>query len=225
MERGTCHSCEVIEEWSEPAHASWYLSIADRFPHRKEGEAVVLEQIPLDAGRVLDLGTGDGRLLALVLSVRPGASGVALDGSEPMLQAAANRFEGNKAVEIVAHDLTLPLPALGTFDAVVSSFAIHHLEDDRKRALYAEIFDILEPGGVFCNLEHVSSPTPALHARWRRALGIDGEQEDASNRCRDVQTQLSWLAEIGFEDVDCYWKWMEMALLCGLKPSWVTNPA
>ncbi|HYN99980.1 MAG TPA: class I SAM-dependent methyltransferase, partial [Actinomycetota bacterium] len=169
----------MIEEWSEPAHASWYLSIADRFPHRKEGEAVVLEQIPPGVGRVLDLGTGDGRLLALVLSVRPGASGVALDGSRPMLRAATDRFQGNRAVEIVAHDLSLRLPPLGTFDAVVSSFAIHHLEDHRKRALYAEIFDILEPGGVFCNLEHVSSPTPALHARWRRALGIESEPEDA----------------------------------------------
>lgn len=209
----------MIEEWSEPEHASWYLSIADRFPHRKEGEAVVLEQIPQDLRRVLDLGTGDGRLLALILSVRPGASGVALDGSTPMLEVAAARFEGNSAVEVVAHDMTRPLPDLGTFDAVVSSFAIHHLEHERKLQLYAEIFHTLEPGGVFCNLEHVSSPTPALHARWRRSLGIDGEEEDTSNRCLDVQTQLDWLREIGFADVDCYWKWMEMALLCGLKPA------
>jgi ubiquinone/menaquinone biosynthesis C-methylase UbiE len=207
----------VIEEWSEAEHASWYLSIADRFPHRKEGEAVVLEQIPQGVRRVLDLGTGDGRLLAMVLSVRPGASGVALDGSEPMLEAAAARFAGNDAVEMVAHDMTRPLPDLGTFDAVVSSFAIHHLEHERKLQLYAEIFRLLQPGGVFCNLEHVSSPTPELHARWRRSLGIDGEQEDVSNRCLDVQTQLDWLREIGFADVDCYWKWMEMALLCGFR--------
>lgn len=100
---------------------------------------------------------------------------------------------------------------------MVSSFAIHHLEDDRKRELYAEVFAVLEPGGVFCNLEHVSSPTPELHARWRRSLGIDGEGEDASNRCLDVETQLRRLREIGFRDVDCYWKWMEMALLCGLR--------
>lgn len=207
----------MVEEWSEPEHAGWYLSIADRFPHRKEGEAVVLEQIPADVRRVLDLGTGDGRLLALVKSVRPSAAGIALDGSEPMLKAARERFAGLAEVQVVAHDMTDPLPDLGSFDAVVSSFAIHHLEDDRKRELYAEVFAMLEPGGVFCNLEHVSSPTPELHARWRRSLGIDGEREDASNRCLDVETQLRWLGEIGFRDVDCYWKWMEMALLCGLK--------
>ena len=208
----------MIEEWSEPEHAQWYLSIADRFPHRKEGEAVVLEQIPHGVRRILDLGTGDGRLLALILSARPGAAGVALDGSETMLQAAAARFADTDGVEIVAHDMTRPLPNLGTFDAVVSSFAIHHLEHERKLQLYSEVFRLLEPGGVFCNLEHVSSPTPALHDRWRRSLGIDGEPEDPSNRCLDVQTQVDWLREIGFADVDCYWKWMEMALLCGLKP-------
>jgi tRNA (cmo5U34)-methyltransferase len=207
----------MIEEWSEPGHAGWYLSIADRFPHRKEGEAVVMEQIPADVGRVLDLGTGDGRLLALIRSVRPSAAGVALDGSEPMLKSARERFDGHPGVQVVAHDMTQPLPDLGIFDAVVSSFAIHHLEDERKRELYAEVFEMLEPGGVFCNLEHVSSPTPELHARWRRSLGIDGEEEDASNRCLDVETQLSWLRQIGFRDVDCYWKWMEMALLCGYK--------
>jgi SAM-dependent methyltransferase len=178
---------------------------------------VVLEQIPPDVRRVLDLGTGDGRLLAMIRSARPAAAGVGLDGSEPMLEAARARFAGEQEVKVVGHDMAHPLPDLGTFDAVVSSFAIHHLEDDRKQELYAEVFEILEPGGVFCNLEHVSSPTPELHARWRCCLGIDGEEEDPSNRCLDVQTQLSWLRESGFRDVDCYWKWMEMALLCGLK--------
>lgn len=207
----------MVEQWSQRRHVRWYLALADRFPHRREGEAVVLEQMPHDVQRVLDLGTGDGRLLGLILSLRPGATGVALDGSEPMLELAAARFEGHPSVTTILHDMMEPLPDLGTFDAVVSSFAIHHLEDDRKREAYREVFGMLRPNGVFCNLEHVSSPTPELHARWRRFLGIDGEPEDPSNRCVDVETQLQWLRAIGYRDVDCYWKWMEIALLCGHK--------
>jgi len=32
-----------------------------------------------------------------------------------------------------------------------------------------------------------------------------------------VDTQLRWLREHGFDDTDCYWKWLEMALLVGVR--------
>ena len=66
-------------EWSSAEHALSYLSRADTLPHRTEGEGVLLEQVPKDARRVLDLGTGDGRLLALLRHDRPEVSGVGLD--------------------------------------------------------------------------------------------------------------------------------------------------
>jgi SAM-dependent methyltransferase len=120
-------------------------------------------------------------------------------------------------VQVVEHDLEKPLPALGTFDVIASSFAIHHLADPRKRELYEEVWSALEPGGVFCNLEHVASPSDRVHQRFLDALGITPEQEDRSNKLLDVQTQLRWLREIGFIDADCYWKWRELALLIGKK--------
>jgi tRNA (cmo5U34)-methyltransferase len=204
-------------EWTSREHATAYLARADQIPHRTEGEGVMLDHVRRDVRRILDLGTGDGRLLGLLKIDRPRAHAVALDFSPTMLAAARQRFSTDLCVEVVEHDLALPLPDLGTFDAVVSSFAIHHLPHERKYALYAEIFATLAPGGIFCNLEHVSSPTPAMHRHFYRSIGQDPEHEDPSNKLLDVETQLGWLREIGFLDVDCYWKWLELALLIGYK--------
>ena len=207
------------DEWRAAGHVERYLERADEYRGRAEGERVLLEHVPLDVGRVLDLGTGDGRLLALLKEDRPRMSGVGLDFSALMLEAAAERFADGDAIELVEHDMAAPLPDLGRFDAVVSSMAIHHLEHERKRSLYAEVLDLLAPGGVFANFEHVASPTRRLHLAFFEAIGEPLAHEDPSDRLLDVETQLGWLRELGFDDVDCYWKWLEMAVLIGVKPT------
>ena len=204
--------------WSSPEHALEYLRRADSIAHRTEGEAALLEFVPPETKRALDLGSGAGRLLRIVQSAIPNAHWVALDFSSTMIAQLRDGFRDDNRVQIVSHDLENSLPALGSFDLVVSSFAIHHLPHIRKRRLYDEIFDLLTPGGVFCNLEHVASPNQDLHLRFLAKLGLTPEQEDSANKLLDLETQLQWLREIGFTDVDCHWKWRELALLGGGKP-------
>lgn len=208
-----------INEWQSIEHAFTYLTRADKLPHRVEGEKVLLDQIPRHTKRVLDLGTGDGRLMGLIKLRLPDIEGVALDFSEPMLEQARKRFK-DSTVRIFRHDFSNPLPAneLGHFDLIVSSLAIHHLTHPRKKQLYDEIFNLLNSGGVFCNFEHVSSSTEKLHLKFISQIGQTLQTEDPSNKLLDVETQLSWFREIGFIDVDCYWKWFEIALLVGFKP-------
>lgn len=207
-----------MSTWTSPDHALAYLSRADAIPHRTEGEAVLLDHLPPQPQRILDLGTGDGRLMGLVKLKYPRVPGVVVDFSDTMLAAVRTRFSEDDTITVVAHDLSQPLPDFGSFDAIVSSFAIHHLEDDRKHSLYQEIYDRLHPGGIFCNLEHVASPTPRLHHQFLTAIGYRPEEEDPENRLLAMENQLDWLRAIGFTDVDCHWKWLEMALLAGVKP-------
>ena len=209
----------MVNLWSTTEHALGYLAKADSIPHRTEGEAVLLDYIPKTAQRILDLGTGDGRLMALLKIDRPSVTGVALDFSPVMLDKAKDRFKDDNSIEIISHNLDDRLPDFDKFDAIVSSFAIHHVTHDRKQSLYEEIFNLLTPGGVFTNLEHVASPNQKIHVQFLSKIGYTPETEDPSNKLLDVETQLGYLREIGFTDVDCYWKWLELALLIGIKPN------
>jgi tRNA (cmo5U34)-methyltransferase len=179
---------------------------------------VLFDHIPLTAKRILDLGTGDGRLLRLLKMSRPEIEAVAIDVSPTMINSVKKNFADDKLVRIVEHNLQDPLPELGYFDAIISSFAIHHLTHQRKYSLYTEVFFALRPGGIFCNLEHVASPTKNLHQIFLSTVGKTMDTEDKSNKLLDMGVQLEWLHNIGFIDADCYWKWLELALLIGFRP-------
>ena len=100
----------------------------------------------------------------------------------------------------------------------MSSFAIHHCAPARQRALYGEVFDVLAPGGAFVNLEHVASPTPELHDEFLAALGTHARDRRPVEPARRGRDHLTWLNACGFVNVDCFWKWRELAVVAGAKP-------
>ena len=139
------------------------LARADRLPHRGEGEHVLVRDLAgALPGRVLDLGCGDGRLTALVLDAYRNRLRPCVDMSPPML-AAARAFRRRRAGDVLHPRFRPPAPLRRAIRRR------HHVarrppcDDARKRALYAEIAQLLSPGGVFANLEIVASPTRALH--------------------------------------------------------------
>jgi ubiquinone/menaquinone biosynthesis C-methylase UbiE len=191
--------------------------------------------------RILDLGCGDGILARTLLSEYVEAQAVLLDHSEPMLAKASEAMaEFRERTGIVPADLAAPvtqwgLPAGLTFDVVVSGYAIHHLPHPRKKALYEEVFVLLDGGGLFVNVEHVGSPSREAEILFEK-LYIDHMAERSSkpraevaesyysrpdkqdNILAPVEMQLEWLREIGFEHVDCYFKWLELGVLAGVRP-------
>jgi len=173
--------------------------------------------LPDSPRSVLDLGCGDGRLAALVLEHRPSVeSVVAVDSSPAMLGYARDRFDGDRRVHVREWNLDDPLTPLGTFDVVVAGFAVHHVEDQRKRDLFREVADQLSDHGVFANLEVVASATPELHRQFLDLIGRS--DDDPEDRLAPVESQLLWMREAGLSQVDCLWRWRGFALLVGHTP-------
>jgi tRNA (cmo5U34)-methyltransferase len=166
---------------------------------------------------VLDLGCGDGRLTAVVLEARPSVEEVvAVDRSAPMLDLARARFAGDARVAVRTGDLEESIAPFGRFDLVVSGFAIHHLEDPRKRELFGEVADALNPRGAFVNLEVVASATLERHGDFIAAIGRTAD--DPEDRLASVDDQLAWMREAGMTNVDCLWRWRGFAVLAGEAP-------
>ncbi len=203
--------------WKDDAKVQEYVERVDRLAARRAGEAELAEALPGHVERVLDLGCGDGRLLALVRDARPTVvEAIGLDSSPPMIALALERFRGDRRVAIREHDLHRPLPALGVFDVVVSGFAIHHLPHARKRSLFAEVAELLRPGGAFGNLDVVQCATPELHEEFNRRIERAGD--DPEDVLAEVEPQLGWMRAAGLSQVDCYWRWRGFALLVGRAP-------
>lgn len=203
----------VPDGWRDRGHVAEYLS--REIPHRDIAEGMLLDALPQQIERFIDLGTGDGRLVALIREHHPGAVAIGLDFSAPMLDRAAQRFADDPLVELLDHDLTKPLGEQAPVDVVVSALAIHHLEHERKRSLFGEIHSLLVPGGVFVNLDLVASATMEQHERFRQAIGRP--QDDPTDRLAGLCEQLDWLLDTGFQAVDCRFKWMELALIVAEK--------
>ena len=173
-----------------------------------------VDALPPNPSRLLDLGCGDGRLAGLVLASRPSVSGVvAVDRSAPMLARAGARFAGDHRVSVLAHDLCESIDRFGEFDLITSGFAIHHLEDARKRSLFGEVARQLRPGGMFLNLEVVASGSRRWHDEFLAAIGRTAD--DPEDRLALVEDQLTWMRNAGFVNVDCLWRWRGFALLAG----------
>jgi SAM-dependent methyltransferase len=188
--------------------------------------------------RFMDLGCGSGVLGLAIHDRWPDAQGVYVDFSDPMI-SVAKQLVGPHAT-LITGDFGDPswvnlVSDLGPFDLIVSGFAIHHQEDDRKRGVYQEVYDLLVPGGLFLNLEHVKPASDWTHSlfidqvnenvfQMYQATGADktydqvaAEQEARAhpNVLVTVEEQMHWLGEIGFVDVDCFFRIYELALFGG----------
>jgi SAM-dependent methyltransferase len=239
------------EIWKTEALVRTFLNgVRSAIPLAAEQIGIMLHVVRLSRTTVdsfLDLGCGNGILGKAILAQHASSTGVFVDFSGPMLDAAQQNLaaEGDRA-RFIQRDFGAVgwlhgLEGFGAFDVVVSGFAIHHQLDEQKRRIYRDILSLLKPGGLFLNLEHVSSRTESienicselfvenLFAYHRKIGGGKTRAQVAqeyyfrpdkeANILAPVELQCDWLREIGFVDVDCFFKIFEIALFGGMRPS------
>lgn len=232
--------------WQQPGLVDEFLQRRQRIlPMLEVQEALIasaFERHAHHAARFIDIGSGDGAMSELMLRVSPRAEAVLVDYSEPMLSGAEKRLRRTGGSwRIVPGDLRGPswkadLPP-GLFGAAISGMAIHHLSSERKRALFAEVYELLEPGGMFVNMDFVliGEPLRGLFDEEMVAAALVLEHEHGSGRSREeidralladdsddqpdsAEDQLRWLAEAGFTGVELHFKWAEAAIFGAVKP-------
>jgi tRNA (cmo5U34)-methyltransferase len=194
--------------------------------------STVLRVIPFasQAGiHVLDLGAGTGLLSAMVAKVFPAASLHLTDISEAMLAQARQRFADNPLVTYALQEHT-QLAATAEYDLVISALSIHHLEDSDKQVLFKKIYRALCPGGMFINADQARSPSPGnddqYEQQWLEDVKVGNISESAlaqtiermrEDRNAPLSSQLKWLVDAGFDDVDCWYERFRFVVYGGIK--------
>ncbi|MDY6781555.1 MAG: class I SAM-dependent methyltransferase [Cyanobacteriota bacterium] len=232
---------------SEDLSRTYLEGVRGAIPLASEQIDVLLRTIRaagIEVNSFLDLGCGNGILGGAIAREYPDAKGCFLDLSETMLNAARSQVGEGNHTSFILQDFGLPdwtnaVKKEAPFDVIVSGFSIHHQRDRRKQEIYAEIYNLLQPGGLFLNLEHIASRSPwgeqafnelfvdRLYA-FHRDRGSDKSREEigreyysrddkSANILAPVEEQCNWLREIGFIDVDCFMKIFEIALFGGMR--------
>ncbi|WNC12119.1 methyltransferase domain-containing protein [Brevibacillus brevis] len=191
--------------------------------------AVSIARTDSTSPHILDLGAGTGLFSSLILQKYPTASITLIDISEKMLETAQERLKGFSNVRYIVGDYT-NFVSQETYDMVISALSIHHLSDANKWQLYQNSYANLKKNGVFINADQVLGHTPFIESLYKKDWKQKVEASDLSkdeiesayertklDQMSPLETQVKWLQQAGFSDVDCVYKYFNFVVLHGRK--------
>ncbi len=232
--------------WAKAEFSRGYRDNADLFIVERRRMLSILQSFYAcfvqDGSRktVLDLGCGDGIVTSVIAEADPSVSATLVDGSPDMLKKAGERLSGLQNTRYVCatfEEIIREDKVGGAYDLIASSLAIHHLTPDAKKSLFRYVYDHLMPGGHFVNIDVVLAPSRCLEhwylSLWRewitertRALQlkegqfeavVDGYKDNKDNKPDTLAVQLDALRDVGFLDVDCFYKYGIFTIFGGRK--------
>jgi tRNA (cmo5U34)-methyltransferase len=196
-------------------------------PRYDEMTSRLLDYLPREPRKLLELGCGTGNLSLLLARKFPAASLTLVDGSPEMVAVTRSRLSDaglrrvNEPAYITARFEELALPD-DSFDLVVSSISLHHVVD--KASLYRRIRALLRAGGRLCFADQMLGEPESNHlVNWTRWLDFCREpghctREEieslldhaaAHDHYVPLSEHVALLSSSGFIEIDCVWRnWM-----------------
>jgi tRNA (cmo5U34)-methyltransferase len=224
---------EIVATWAAEAarrernHGAQWRLMAELLPFGEQADATFL-----------DLGAGTGAATRAILERHPHSTAILADFSPEMMgagEAELRPFAGRyRYVEFDLLTGPWPTDIPPAVDAVVTSLAVHHLPDERKRSLFGEILERIRPGGWYLNYDPVLTADPVVTAVQTRVL--DEEDPDAARKrhhrtaeeqarfenhvrfISPLDMQLDFLRSAGFHGVEIWWKRLDYVIVGGYRP-------
>ncbi|MBD1938296.1 class I SAM-dependent methyltransferase [Microcoleus sp. FACHB-68] len=203
-----------------PCFDDFYSTALELIPHNSQAHI-----------KILDIGAGTGLLSGLVAAAFPQASITLSDISSQMLSKAQERFGSNRNIDYLVLDF-INAPIVGNYDVVISALALHHTPQDQLKRVFQKIFGALQSGGYFINADQTLGTTPENEEKYAQAWLNGAKAKGCTDRDIEVaiermkadktatlQDQLNWLSEVGFVQVDCWYKNYRFAVYSGQRPA------
>lgn len=183
----------------------------------------------ITAPRILDLGAGTGLLTENIFNKYSRGYFTLIDISEEMLDIARKRFKDNLNFKYILGDY-LKADFEDSFDIIISSLSIHHLEDNDKRIIYSKVYELLNDDGIFLNADQVLAPSPENEYIYQKnwwekietgTLNLDEKDVIIDRMKHDkpatLENNIIWLKNSGFTNVDVFYKYYNFCVLYAKK--------
>ncbi|MDR2425790.1 MAG: methyltransferase domain-containing protein [Endomicrobium sp.] len=214
---------ENVKKHFEEEAKEYDKIITNLIPYYREMTDTLIDVLPFEKQKnikVLDLGCGTGTISKKVLEKFPNAELLCVDISEKMIEMTKIKLKSYKNVHFQTGNFA-NIEIKGTFDAAVSSLAIHHLTHKEKRVFYKKVYSLLKPDGYFYNADIILAETEYMQKKyldkWLQYMKknmtekeIDEKwipthkNEDKPSKLSD---QISQLKEAGFKTPEIVWKY------------------